>query len=348
MPPRPPLPQLYSQDENPPAVPPLPREATVIRHTSVRGLKRQSDERKRDREIGQYSNGDSKVQRGWGARGPARSTGTRTHPLFSLSLSPSQGELRPFLSDPELVGAGDGSSHISVVLSGRDGYQTLPSRGAATMDTPPPRPNPFISITVITGIRSDSGNGVFLTVAFPTGGASFSFSLNQSSSISSYVTLRRAASASGVTVRLAPHTPGNARPVYRVRTLTCPSGLCSSHLSSPLPLPPLPPTSGETKERPGASVLRRHGAEAEGEDERRRAAGEDEEAPEGSGPPAQTHPEPRGPPRLPDAARSLFLAPALGRFGISMFLTLSCMTRSVKWGRPSAVVMHAASSPFSI
>ncbi|CAF99664.1 unnamed protein product, partial [Tetraodon nigroviridis] len=131
VPPRPPLPQLYSQEENPPAVPPLPRETTVIRHTSVRGLKRQSDERKRDREIGQYSNGDSKVQRG------------------------------PFLSDPELVGAGDGSSHISVAVCGRDGYQTLPSRGTA----------------------------------------SFSFSLNQSSSISSYVTLRRAASASGVTER---------------------------------------------------------------------------------------------------------------------------------------------------
>ncbi|XP_056880474.1 pleckstrin homology domain-containing family A member 7 isoform X5 [Takifugu flavidus] len=131
VPPRPPLPQLYSHDENPPAVPPLPRETTVIRHTSVRGLKRQSDERKRDREIGQFSNGDAK------------------------------GELRPFLSDPELVGAGDGSSHVGVGVSGPDGYQTLPSRGAT----------------------------------------SFSFSLNQSSSISSYVTLRRAASASGVTER---------------------------------------------------------------------------------------------------------------------------------------------------
>lgn len=62
VPPRPPLPQLYSPDGDPPAVPPLPRESTVIRHTSVRGLKRQSDERKRDREVGQYSNGDSKVQ----------------------------------------------------------------------------------------------------------------------------------------------------------------------------------------------------------------------------------------------------------------------------------------------
>lgn len=60
-PPRPPLPQLYSPDDHPPAVPPLPREATVIRHTSVRGLKRQSDERKRDRELGQYVNGDYRV-----------------------------------------------------------------------------------------------------------------------------------------------------------------------------------------------------------------------------------------------------------------------------------------------
>ncbi|XP_028431973.1 pleckstrin homology domain-containing family A member 7 isoform X2 [Perca flavescens] len=131
VPPRPPLPQLYSPDEHPPAVPPLPRETTVIRHTSVRGLKRQSDERKRDREIGQFTNGDSKV------------------------------ELRPFLSDPELMGAGDGSSHITVVSSGRAGYQTLPSRGVAGS----------------------------------------SLRLNQSSSISSYVTLRRAASAAGVKER---------------------------------------------------------------------------------------------------------------------------------------------------
>ena len=45
-------------------VPPLPKEASVIRHTSVRGLKRQSDERKRDRESGQFVvNGDSMVCR---------------------------------------------------------------------------------------------------------------------------------------------------------------------------------------------------------------------------------------------------------------------------------------------
>lgn len=60
-PPRPPLPELYSPEDQPPAVPPLPREATVIRHTSVRGLKRQSDERKRDREQGQCVNGDARV-----------------------------------------------------------------------------------------------------------------------------------------------------------------------------------------------------------------------------------------------------------------------------------------------
>ncbi|XP_074472715.1 pleckstrin homology domain-containing family A member 7 isoform X13 [Sebastes fasciatus] len=131
VPPRPPLPQLYSPDEHPPAVPPLPRDTTVIRHTSVRGLKRQSDERKRDREIGQYTNGDSKV------------------------------ELRPFLSDPEFMGAGDGSSHVSVITPGHGGYQTLPSRGVAGS----------------------------------------SLRLNQSSNISSYVTIRRSASAVGMKER---------------------------------------------------------------------------------------------------------------------------------------------------
>lgn len=60
-PPRPPLPELYSPEDQPPAVPPLPRDTTIIRHTSVRGLKRQSDERKRDREQGQCVNGDLKV-----------------------------------------------------------------------------------------------------------------------------------------------------------------------------------------------------------------------------------------------------------------------------------------------
>ncbi|XP_046897273.1 pleckstrin homology domain-containing family A member 7 isoform X7 [Hypomesus transpacificus] len=125
VPPRPPLPQLYSPEENPPAVPPLPRETTVIRHTSVRGLKRQSDERKRDREIGQCINGD-KV------------------------------ELRPFLSEPELLGVGAVSGHMGMAALGHNGgYQTLPSRG-------------------------------------PSGSSA---RLNLSTNISSYVTLRRGASA---------------------------------------------------------------------------------------------------------------------------------------------------------
>ncbi|XP_066503693.1 pleckstrin homology domain-containing family A member 7 isoform X2 [Hoplias malabaricus] len=116
VPPRPPLPHLYSPDEHPPAVPPLPKETSVIRHTSVRGLKRQSDERKRDREIGQFPNGDNKV------------------------------ELRTFLSEPELLGVIGASGHDG-------GYQTLPSRGLAGSSS----------------------------------------RLNQSTSISSYVTLRRGA-----------------------------------------------------------------------------------------------------------------------------------------------------------
>ncbi|KFQ73778.1 Pleckstrin homology domain-containing family A member 7, partial [Phaethon lepturus] len=99
-PPRPPLPQLYSPDDQPPAVPPLPREATVIRHTSVRGLKRQSDERKRDRELGQYVNGDYRV------------------------------ELRSYMSEPELAMIGaELSQPSSGLISSDSGYQTLPTRG---------------------------------------------------------------------------------------------------------------------------------------------------------------------------------------------------------------------------
>ncbi|XP_071895397.1 pleckstrin homology domain-containing family A member 7 isoform X7 [Anas platyrhynchos] len=99
-PPRPPLPQLYSPEDQPPAVPPLPREATVIRHTSVRGLKRQSDERKRDRELGQYVNGDYRV------------------------------ELRSYVSEPELATiGGDLSQPASGLISSDSGYQTLPTRG---------------------------------------------------------------------------------------------------------------------------------------------------------------------------------------------------------------------------
>ncbi|TRY58290.1 hypothetical protein DNTS_031056 [Danionella cerebrum] len=90
-PPRPPLPLLYDED-TPPVVPPLPKEASVIRHTSVRGLKRQSDERKRDRESN-YVNGDCKV------------------------------ELRSFLSEPELPGSSHGSDQVD------PSYLTLQRRG---------------------------------------------------------------------------------------------------------------------------------------------------------------------------------------------------------------------------
>ncbi|XP_060033072.1 pleckstrin homology domain-containing family A member 7 isoform X4 [Erinaceus europaeus] len=99
-PPRPPLPELYSPEDQPPAVPPLPREATVIRHTSVRGLKRQSDERKRDREQGQCVNGDSR------------------------------GELRSYVSEPELTTFSGDTTQPSLGLTGTESrYQTLPGRG---------------------------------------------------------------------------------------------------------------------------------------------------------------------------------------------------------------------------
>ncbi|KAK1161668.1 hypothetical protein AOXY_G19283 [Acipenser oxyrinchus oxyrinchus] len=131
-PPRPPLPYIYSPDDQPPAVPPLPKEASVIRHTSVRGLKRQSDERKKDREFGQYVNGDYKV------------------------------ELRSYMSEPELINIGSDPSQLSIGASGPDsGYQTLPNRGLS---------------------GSTSG-------------------LNQSTNISSYVTLRRGVTTSGLKER---------------------------------------------------------------------------------------------------------------------------------------------------
>ncbi|XP_023377911.1 pleckstrin homology domain-containing family A member 7 [Pteropus vampyrus] len=99
-PPRPPLPELYSPEDQPPAVPPLPKEATIIRHTSVRGLKRQSDERKRDREQGQCVNGDSRV------------------------------ELRSYVSEPELATFSGDTAPTSLGLVGPESrYQTLPGRG---------------------------------------------------------------------------------------------------------------------------------------------------------------------------------------------------------------------------
>ncbi|KAK1159810.1 hypothetical protein AOXY_G21234 [Acipenser oxyrinchus oxyrinchus] len=131
-PPRPPLPYIYSPADQPPAVPPLPKEASVIRHTSVRGLKRQSDERKKDREFGQYVNGDYKV------------------------------ELRSYMSEPELINLGRDPSQLIIGASGPDsGYQTLPNRG-------------------LSGSTSR---------------------LNQSTNISSYVTLRRGVTTSGLKER---------------------------------------------------------------------------------------------------------------------------------------------------
>ncbi|KAL4005406.1 hypothetical protein ACER0C_005119 [Sarotherodon galilaeus] len=96
-PPRPPLPRQYDYEDIPPVVPPLPKEASVIRHTSVRGLKRQSDERKRDRESGQYVvNGDYKT------------------------------DLRSYLSEPELPGV----NHHSI---GSDtDYQYFSSKGSSS------------------------------------------------------------------------------------------------------------------------------------------------------------------------------------------------------------------------
>uniref|UniRef100_A0A1A8JVN7 Pleckstrin homology domain containing, family A member 7a n=1 Tax=Nothobranchius kuhntae TaxID=321403 RepID=A0A1A8JVN7_NOTKU len=97
-PPRPPLPRLYDYEEIPPVVPPLPKEASVIRHTSVRGLKRQSDGRRRDREGGQYvTNGDSKT------------------------------DLRSYLSEPELPG----SSHQNTGVDAD--YQDYPSKGTGPL-----------------------------------------------------------------------------------------------------------------------------------------------------------------------------------------------------------------------
>ncbi|XP_066540777.1 pleckstrin homology domain-containing family A member 7 isoform X2 [Hoplias malabaricus] len=90
-PPRPPLPLYYNEDI-PPAVPPLPKETSIIRHTSVRGLKRQSDERRRDRDSG-CINGDCR------------------------------GELRSYLSEPELTGSKD------ICDQSGGGYLTLPNRG---------------------------------------------------------------------------------------------------------------------------------------------------------------------------------------------------------------------------
>ncbi|XP_068578589.1 pleckstrin homology domain-containing family A member 7 isoform X2 [Cebidichthys violaceus] len=113
-PPRPPLPRLYDYEDAPPVVPPLPKEASVIRHTSVRGLKRQSDERKRDRESGQYvPNGDCKA------------------------------DLRSYVSEPELPGL----SHQSAASEAD--YQYLQSKGLSGCSFGPNQSNSIASYVTL-------------------------------------------------------------------------------------------------------------------------------------------------------------------------------------------------------
>ncbi|XP_073327418.1 pleckstrin homology domain-containing family A member 7 isoform X4 [Pagrus major] len=159
-PPRPPLPRLYDYEETPPVVPPLPREASVIRHTSVRGLKRQSDERKRDRESGQYVvNGDCKT------------------------------DLRSYLSEPELPGISHHSAGSDV------DYQYFQSKGSSSRQ-------------------------------------------NQSTSISSYVTLRRAPGSSAA----RPERPKSA----------------FERLSSPTEALQLPSTRGRMTAEEQLERMKRH------------------------------------------------------------------------------------------
>ncbi|XP_044126933.1 pleckstrin homology domain-containing family A member 7 isoform X2 [Bufo gargarizans] len=134
-PPRPPLPDLYSPEDAdpapnippPPALPPPPRDSSVIRHTSVRGLKRQSDERKRDRELGQGVNGDYRV------------------------------ELRTYVSDPELANLGDADTSTSAFLASDSGYQTLPGRGFSGSTSRLPQSSSVASyVTLRRGVTADA------------------------------------------------------------------------------------------------------------------------------------------------------------------------------------------------
>ncbi|XP_069821088.1 pleckstrin homology domain-containing family A member 7 isoform X2 [Dendropsophus ebraccatus] len=133
-PPRPPLPDMYNPEDAdpapnippPPELPPPPRESSVIRHTSVRGLKRQSDERKRDRELGQGVNGDYRV------------------------------ELRTYVSDPELANLGDANTSKSAFLGSDSGYQTLPTRGLSGSTSRLPQSSSVASyVTLRRGTTAD-------------------------------------------------------------------------------------------------------------------------------------------------------------------------------------------------
>lgn len=86
-------------------IPPLPREASVGRHTSVRGLKRQS-ERKRDREPDRLPNGDWKV--GHEVELPE----VLLPPGSLLTVLRFQTELRSYLSEPELTGSRRGHQYL--------------------------------------------------------------------------------------------------------------------------------------------------------------------------------------------------------------------------------------------
>ncbi|CAH2325445.1 pleckstrin homology domain-containing family A member 7 isoform X5 [Pelobates cultripes] len=134
-PPRPPLPDKYSPDDPdlppnippPPAMPPPPRETSVIRHTSVRGLKRQSDERKRDRELGHGVNGDYRV------------------------------ELRTYLSDSELAAMAPDSSQSCEFLTSDSAYQTLPTRGLSGSTSRLPQSSSVASyVTLRRGTSTES------------------------------------------------------------------------------------------------------------------------------------------------------------------------------------------------
>lgn len=132
-PPRPPLPELYSPEDQPPAVPPLPKEATIIRHTSVRGLKRQSDERKRDREQGQCVNGDLKV------------------------------ELRSYVSEPELASLSGDAPQPSLGLVGSESrYQTLPGRGLSGSTSRLQQSSTIAPyVTLRRGLNAENSNATF-------------------------------------------------------------------------------------------------------------------------------------------------------------------------------------------
>ncbi|KAM8939666.1 pleckstrin homology domain-containing family A member 7 [Pelodytes ibericus] len=134
-PPRPPLPDMYSPEDPdpppnippPPALPPPPRESSTIRHTSVRGLKRQSDERKRDREMGQVVNGDYR------------------------------GELRTYVSEPELADINLDSNQTPGFLNSESGYQTLPTRGLSGSTSRLPQSSSVASyVTLRRGMTTDS------------------------------------------------------------------------------------------------------------------------------------------------------------------------------------------------